>query len=151
MHYRIEKYADCSHDVVSLLDGHWHETESFPDKWPVALCHDRFEAVERNGMLVCVTARGDEVAMQGVAVWMVYPDPKHGNDLVATSVFFFVAPDARGAMIGSNLISRSEQLFRRNGVKVMAICVRNRDEFMPLVRRHGFQDPETTWLKWIGD
>jgi len=151
MRYQSEPYALCSFDLDAMMAGHWDETEAFNDLAELNVDHDKFTRLDLLGYLLTVTARDADGRLRGVAVWLLFDDPKHKGTRAASAAHFFVHPDARGHMTASRLITESQAILRRIGVKMMGICVKNQDEFMPLVKRHGFDRPQTTWYKWIGD
>lgn len=151
MNYLREPYEFVAMDLEVLMAGHWDITEAFNDHADVQIDHDKFARLDQLGHLVTVTARDDQDRLVGVVVWLIFDDPKHKGTKGASDAHFFVSPEARGHMVGSRLITESERILRSIGVKMVGICVKNQDEFLPLVKRHGFDRPQTTWFKWIGD
>lgn len=151
MRYQVETYGECVHDIEKLMEGQWGTVHAFTDKLDRDINYDRYRMLSDHGYLRAVTVRDDAGVLRGVCVWLLFEDPDHKGTLGANAYHFYIDPEIRGHMAASRLISESEALLRRTGVKMMGICVKNQDEFLPLVKRHGFDRPQTTWYKWIGD
>lgn len=152
MHYQVESYPQCHAEMAQLYEAHWREVDGFQDRMPFALDTEKMHHAAELGVLVVITARDEEGALKGYALWGLGENHYHKGTLISASMGFYVVPDARGQWIGTRLLRTSEAYLRRMGVKFVDICVKTgHEELGKLAQIQGFVTGETHLQKWIGE
>lgn len=144
--FAVEGFEDCWPEAQPLLARHYREIATHQDI-PLDVDVDAYRGLEQAGRLCIVTAR-DGGRLVGYAVFVVMPAPHYRGSLQAQQDVLYIAPSARGRLLGSRLVRFSEEVLRRRGVQVVFQHVKAQHPALGvLLRHHGYEGVETIYSK----
>lgn len=136
-------------EVAPLLEAHYREIAWMQDKIPLDPDYEKYEAGSANGSIRIFTAR-QRGELIGYAVFFVMQHLHYKTTKWSMNDVLYVAEGRRGYAAGSKLISFAEEELRADGVKVIALHIKDVQDWGPLAKRKGFERVESNWMKWIG-
>lgn len=152
--FREEPFSSLKEEGAALFEMHWREA-SADLSVPLAVAWDKFEALERMGLEVCVTAR-KRGQLIGYLVYVLYPHLHYRTMLVGDSDNFFLDPAHRNGWIGIRLFREAERLLVERDVQEvwgrMKLHVRpgrGHRHLGVLFRYLGYRPVELFWRKRI--
>lgn len=151
MNIQYEPYARCMDEVMALAAEHWVEVEWEAERMPLRVNQGVYLKADEVGILRTIVARDDAGSVCGYTMWFILENPKSVGTIIAQCEALYVDPEYRGHMLGPRLMSAAEAILKPLGVKAMGICVKNKADFGPMLKRVDFEPVETAWFKWIGD
>ena len=147
--FQTEKYIECIAEMQPMLEAQWEEVEGNQDELPLEPDYTQYQKLCEAGMLKVVTARlaGELI---GYLVTFVVPHLHHMNTRWASSDVFYIKPEHRNTPIAAKLIHLTEEILRKEGVKMLSLHMKAEVPFDKLAEGCGFNRFEITYAKYIG-
>lgn len=137
-------------EMQPLLRAHYEEIAWRPDKIRLDPDYERYSLLDKLDKLRIYTARVD-AELIGYAVFILNPHLHYRENFVAMNDIVFVYPNRRGALAGKKLLTFAEQALRAEGVQTIGLHIKKAHNWGAMAGYLGFEEVESTWLKWIGD
>jgi len=135
---------------LPLLNAHYKEIAWRQDKIVLEPDFNRYLRIEEAGQLVVHTARTEEGLLKGYAIWLITPHLHYKSVLTAVNDIVYLAPEERGG-IGGPFLTYAEAELKKLKVQLVSLHIKKMLDWSPLAPRLGFENVESTHLKWIGD
>lgn len=145
--FATETLATFLPDAVPLLQAHWQEVGSCPEKYTLHLDIPLYTSIERAGALHITSARHAQAGLVGYAVYFVQDYPHVQTLRMAQGDAVYLAPAQRKGFTALRLLQAAELALKARGVKnIMQACTSKKD-FGCLLRRLGYTSTETVYRK----
>lgn len=151
MTYCVETWARLhgDPDFPRLVQEHYAEAEEVAQEVPVSLNVPIYESLDRNGMLVIVTARLDGLLV-GYCTTMMHRH-MHYDLMCAIEDAYYVVPWARRlghglVSVGYRLIATMIEELRRRGCQRCSFAAK---DFSPLLERLGMRRGDIMYGMWL--
>lgn len=132
-----ERYSDAIEEMRLMYPAHWAEIEKDADTIPLDMDYERYELLERLGIIHLVTARIDG-RMVGYHLFCVSPHLHHKSSLTAVSDIFYLKPSYRKGFNGINFLRFAESSLKARGVQRAAMESTMRRDFGVILRFLGW-------------
>lgn len=119
MKYAQETFASALTESLPLLSEHWGEIARNRELIPLDPDYDLYHKMEAIGCIRLYTARTDEGALVGYALYFVRPHLHYKQNTWAVSDVIYLHPDHRKGTCGVRLMSFVEKSLAADGVDVM--------------------------------
>lgn len=152
VHVQVESWASAYPEASKLCRRHWEEIAGNKDTIPLSPRWDRYEAMDKLGLLHITTAR-DETSdgkMLGYLLYIVMPHLHYSTSLTALGDVLYLVPEARLGTTGIRLIKIAEDSLKGRGVQRILQNVKLAHDWGPILKRMGFTEFETIYQKVIG-
>jgi len=144
MKFDQEKIRGIKAELEPLLYAHWREIAHYQDivlnpSW------DMYFQMDESGFARMYTARTDDGALVGYAVFFVKHNLHYSDSLQAVQDILFIHPTHRG--FGAEFIEWCDKKLREDGVQVVHHHVKAAHNFGPLLKRLGYEMVERIWSR----
>ena len=136
INFKREVAQDCFQEAMPLLMAHWEEIAHYKDI-PLDPDFEQYAKCEQSGMLRCYTARIDENALVGYAVFFVRSNPHYKTSIQASQDILFISKNHRG--MGGRFIKWCDEELRSEGVAVVYHHIKAAHNFGPMLERFGYE------------
>lgn len=128
--------SDLFHEVMPLLEKHYHEIAHYKD---IELDPDieAYENLERNNAIRCFIARDELEVMVGYAVYFIRHNIHYKSSLQALQDVIYIDPERRG--FGAQFILWCDEQLKAEGVQIVYHHVKNAHNFGPMLERLGYR------------
>src|SRR5215469_14255804 len=117
LNYRVEPWHPFYEDAAEIFPKHWAELALDKDKIPLALDTERYDAMEKAGILHTVVARTYDGAVVGYYIAFLLPHVHYKTSgLMAFTDIYYILPEFRKGIAGVNLFVEAERTMRAKGV-----------------------------------
>jgi GNAT superfamily N-acetyltransferase len=147
---QAERFERILRELHPLHVAHWHETEKHRAGLPFDPDYQAVIADEREGRVLQFTARDAEWRLVG-NLRMYLGTSRHSGTLFATEDTLYVAPEARGGMLGLRLMRYAEKCLRVIGVREISANSKLVNKADVLMRRMGYTAVATEFTKVFED
>lgn len=139
----IEPFADCLEEFKPLHVAQWNEIEE--KRPPFNPDYQRFIRAEEEGMFfqICVRRAGELVGGCGFFVFPSILTQKY----IAEESALYIKPEHRKGLLASAICSYAEQVLRALGVSEINITVKSYARTGVILRRQGFRQTDSVYLK----
>lgn len=147
--FKHEPLATCHREFEDMAIDYYRSTRASVGVPPLDFNWDQFLTLERNGQIVCVTAR-EQGMLVGIVFYIVSMHPQHRTWKVALCNTLAVAPKFRGKDIGRRLMRVAEPILKRQGVARVTHMYRNDaygNSVTPIFVNEGYTARETAYSK----
>lgn len=135
-------------EVQPLLREHYDEIATDKHAIPLDPDKDRYLAMERDGKLVCFTARVDG-ALIGYAAFFVMQHLHYKSTKVAINDVLFVSKPWRTSRAGLVLVRESESYLRVIGVKKLVWHIKPEHDWSAILVHGGYALFERSFAKLL--
>lgn len=131
-------------ELLPLLEAHYQEIAHFKD---IKLEPDfeQYIRVEEAGSLRVFTARDEDNALFGYAIYFVRANIHYKSSVQAVQDILYVHPQYRG--IGAKLIAHADRELAKEGVQAVYHHVKSEHNFGPLLERMGYKLVDLIYAK----
>lgn len=142
MNFARERAHELWGEIMPLLRRHWEEIAHYQD---IKLEPDvqAYCAAEDANMLRCYTARDARVPytneLVGYSIYFVRPNIHYSSSKQAVQDVLYLAPEYRGAKVGSGLIGYADEQLKAEGVQAVYHHVKLKQDFGPLLEHMGYE------------
>jgi hypothetical protein len=109
---KLERWAKVEREIQSLFARHLDELGGGELDLDVQLCRD----LDAAGALLILTARDEDLVLQGYCIWTIGPSLEHAGELVAELRPWYVRPEKRNSTLAFRLFHESLELLRSRGI-----------------------------------
>lgn len=120
--------------------GAWRDLEFRP-------AHERYDALERLGLLRVYTARDDGGRLIGYVVMLVSEHLHYAGSLQALQDTIYLHPDHRKGGAGPRLLRHADEQLKSEGVRVVYRQSSERRDIGPLLESMGYQLVERVYAR----
>ena len=146
MEFNIERFGSIIDEVMPLLEMHHKELWWDKDQALDIDLETYYHSCENNRYPI-FTAR-DNGKLIGYSTYFVQFHVHHKSVLTAIHDVLFVLPEYRGK-VGKELLQYSENELKNLGVNMIMQAVTPMIDFSPLLKRMGYKELETLYVKRI--
>lgn len=148
--YVVEPWATVRGEIGPLWRRHYAEIAA--DQQRIALDPDfaRYSASAANGSLHIVVAR-EAGQMVGYVFAFVETHLHYRSTLCGFYDIYWLAPEARKGSAGVKLLKEAERTLKARGVKKIFTGTKLWKDVGRIFERHGWNETERLYSKWIGD
>ena len=137
--YKIEKFGQLWPDLGEHLTQHWQEVASMPE-FPLKIDIQKFSFLEKNGWLVCASARNDG-KLVGYCIDIIHKHPHYMDVLCATADAYYIDPQFR-AKCARGLNKFIEKHEKGLGVYIRVVRVKEVNNAGPFYKAMGYSHLE---------
>ena len=134
--------AELIQELMPLLTLHYQEIAHYKDI-PLDIDVDRYAATESSGGLRLYTARDEQRAAVGYAVYCVASNAHYKSSLQAVQDVLFIHPQRRG--FGREFILWCDEQLAKDGVEVVYHHVKKAHDFGAMLKLMGYEAVETIY------
>lgn len=153
--FQVEKYDDVINEIWPMLKAHYEEIATDKQVKPFDPDLDRYQAMEKSGMLRILTVRdtlqgsfklmGHGGRMVGYFISFVMPGLHYQQTSMAINDIMYIDPTHRGGTIGYRLIKLAISDLKNLGADVLIIHMKCDYPFRSLLTKLGFHLTEENW------
>ncbi len=156
--YQVEKYEDVINEIIPMFRIHYDEIATDKDVKPLDPDLNRYQELERLGMLRIFTVReaappvegqdyydGKPTRLVGYFVSFVMNHIHYRQTKVALNDIMYVEPAHRGSTVGYRMMKLAKQDLKNLGADVLIIHMKCAYPFRPLLTKLGFHLTEENW------
>jgi hypothetical protein len=144
MDFAHEAYATVKHEIQPLIEAHWKEIALHKDDIKLEPNWNAYSRMAEQGALRVYTARkGDELV--GYFVCIVMPSLHYMRHLFANNDVLFLKKAERKGTAGIRLIKFAVQELTQEGVSLINVNVKKKQDFGPVLEHLGFEHIEDLW------
>lgn len=147
--FAVEGFADFFPEAQTLLRAHFHEIAPYQDLLELKPDIAQYQAMEKAGVLVIVTARQDGVLI-GYFAFMVHRHLHYMDTIVANEDVKFIHPAHRGGL-GGKLVKYAEGVARSRGAKIFLQRSKAKSGHAELYRHLGYSLLDETYAKRLDE
>lgn len=138
--------------LQKLVEQHWAESGLIGRKLDVNW--ERYAMLEQQNVIRWLGIREDEKLVGYASICITHP-LHHQQDKNALLDTIFLSKEARKGMAGANIVDAIEELLLPEGVDLFTVFERTRMTkngvgLGDILRRKGFSQHETGWIKHLG-
>ena len=148
--FETESFTENLAELKVILPLHYEELALEQDKVPLSPQYEIYEAREKAGELLYVTAR-ENGELIGYFIGFVAPGLHYKTCLTCTMDIFYIHPEHRGSNFGFKLFNFVEKKLLARGVKRWFVGSKVHLDASWLFKKLGFSPCETTQSKYLGD
>ena len=155
MTYEHESYSAISEEIRPLLRRHWEAIANDKEAVPLDVDEEKYRALDSAGLLVIITARVDELMVDGRLVGYIAailsPHLHYRSTLFATFDVFWMEPEFRSGLNGVGLFTRMLLQLKAAGVvKVVGQSkVGGGRDVSAIYRALGFEQAEILYTRTL--
>ena len=138
-------YKDALYNQ-SLISEHWEELESRKDILQVNVDYERFEMLEKAGMLLTLIAK-QNTEVVGYSINILSTHLHHKDTLMCYNDLLFLTKSKRNGTLGIKLINHTEELAKVKGAKMMFWHSKTNTPLSKILPRMGNTLYEQVFLK----
>lgn len=144
--FQEEQFDPFFNEAQDLFREHWQELALNQVKIPMDLDRERYQNLEKSGMLFVLTARKDgQLIGYLVAFPMTHPHYKSAGLMCLTDMYYIQPEHRKGA--GAKLFIEFERRMKERGaVQIMTGCKRHQDH-TALFEKLGWTNSDLTFVK----
>lgn len=154
--FQVEKYDDVINEIWPMLEAHYLEIATDKMIKPFDPDLDRYQAMEKSGMLRILTVRDtlqgssklmghDRGRLVGYFISFVMPGLHYQQTSMAINDIMYIDPTHRGGTIGYRLIKLAISDLKNLGADVLIIHMKCDYPFRSLLTKLGFHLTEENW------
>lgn len=147
MQILMESVIDVYPALNTLIKEYFAKTVASEDCLPLDMDWDFYINLETKGQLTLITARDNNKALLGFAMYLVGPHPQHKGKVVATCNTLATRLDKRKQGIGTSLVKAAEAYFKHIGASAIFHGYRTVYNANPLFTKMGFKLVEHFYMK----
>ena len=142
VHFAIEKFSDAYPEAGPLMELHWQEIAK--NKGLLKLNPDvaRYEAIEKNILLVTARAGGRLVVY---FLWVLVTHSHYKEVLVAEEDLHFLLPEFRRGLTGYLFVKAACRFAMDCGAKLLVVREKIGHEHPALMKRIGFKPTDVVY------
>lgn len=144
--YQVEPWGIVKGEMEVLWPAHWEEIAINRDSIKLAVDHDSYAALEREGALHVVTAR-EAGRIVGYHISIVKTHLHYKNDLHGFTDVYYIEPAHRQGWVGVKLFKYVEKTLKARGVKKLFTGTKLHLDMSRLFERMGWQETERLFTK----
>jgi hypothetical protein len=145
---KVEKWDTFWPDAQRIFPQHWKELALYQNEIPLDIDTAKYEALDKAGILLILTARTTCEVMIGYFLWFLMPHPHYKSTPMGMTDMYFVLPGYRGGVGAKLFIEGERELKRRGVVKAITSCKVHEDH-SKLLGRLGWQLTDLTFGKLL--
>lgn len=144
--FQEESFDPFFDDAQDLFLEHWKELALNQSKIPMDLDRDRYQMMEKSGILFVLTARlNGHLIGYLVAFPMTHPHYKSAGLMALTDMYYVMPKHRRG--VGVKLFTEFERRMRKRGaVQLMTGCKKHQDHTR-MLEGMGWTNSDLTFVK----
>ena len=142
--YQVERFLSVMGEIKPLLEQHWQEIAVHKDRFPLNPDYEKYEIMDKMGILHIVTAREDGVLI-GYFISFVMPHLHYRDCIFAMNDILFIAKKHRHGSLGTKLIYHAKEELKKIGAHRLCLHVKIDHDFGPLLERMGFECTEKNY------
>jgi GNAT superfamily N-acetyltransferase len=156
--YQVEKYADVIDEIWPMLEAHYNEIATDKQVKPFDPDLDRYQAMEKAGMLRILTVRGvptpvhdqdyfdgKPAGLIGYYISFVMPGLHYQQTSMAINDIMYIDPAHRGSTVAYRMIKLAISDLKNLGADVLIIHMKCDYPFRSLLTKLGFHLTEENW------
>ena len=138
---RVTYTRELGLESLPLLEAHWREIANYQAEIPLAVDWDFYDTMQRQGKLLCITARIDG-ELVGYSVFFILRHPHYVTSVFASNDVIYVREDLRKGRLGLALIRTSEREAKAMGACKLTWHVKTTNNVATLLRRLDYKPDE---------
>ena len=139
--------ADNTAAISALVKAYYAATPAHTGLPPYDFNWNVYMTLQRQDMLLLVTARTEEEGLCGVGLYVLSEHPHHRGWVGAECDTLAVDHTMRGKGIGRGIVQYAEQVLKQHGVQFMVHKYRTCYQTEPLFPKLGFELAEHSYMK----
>ena len=144
MDFAHESYVNVKNEIKPLLDEHWKEIALHQDDIKLEPNWNAYSRMAEQGALRVYTARKSD-QLVGYFVVFVLPSMHYMRHLFANNDILFLKKAERKGTTGIRLIKFAVEELKKEGVTLINVNVKKKQDFGPVMERIGFEHIEDVW------
>lgn len=144
MDFAHESFPNVKHEIKPLLEEHWKEIALHTDDIKLEPNWNAYSRMADQGALRIYTARKNE-KLVGYFVVFVLPSMHYMRHLFANNDILFLKKSERKGTTGIRLIKFAVEELTKEGVTLINVNVKKKQDFGPVMERIGFEHIEDLW------
>lgn len=148
-----ESFMQIYPELLPLFELHWKELALYKDKMPLYPRLAAYDALERLGELITLTARQNG-ELVGYFVVHYGPGMHYAGTLTAHTDLPYVHPEIRGRGIGVRLFLRGQDEMKKRGVQMWQSGLKINSALQPSMHKlltwMDMTPTDLIYSKWIG-
>jgi hypothetical protein len=148
--FQEEHWSEFCVDAQHLFPLHWKELALNQEVIPLEPDHDLYNAIDRSGQLMILTARDGAGKLLGYNVYFVRTHMHYMSCKVAMTDMYFVLPEHRSG-VGVKLFIEAEKRLKARGVRLAITSCKVHEDHEKLFTKLGWKFSDKTFVKYIGN
>lgn len=144
MKFKEERFHDVYSEMKPLLEKHYLEIAHYQDI-PLNVAESQYRQLQDMGVLKTFTARDEENALVGYALFFVKHNMHYYTSLQAVQDVLYIDKDRRG--FGVKFIQWCDEQLRLAGVQAVYHHVKEKHNFGKLLNRIGYDLVDLIYAK----
>jgi hypothetical protein len=144
MDFAHESYVNVKNEIKPLLDEHWKEIALHQDDIKLEPNWNAYSRMAEQGALRVYTARKSG-QLVGYFVVFVLPSMHYMRHLFANNDILFLKKAERKGTTGIRLIKFAVEELKKEGVTLINVNVKKKQDFGPVMEHIGFEHIEDVW------
>lgn len=145
-----EKIADCLEEIKPILQLHYKELCTFPDKMPLDPQYEQYLEGEKRDKIQFITVRDGDILV-GYYVGLIGKGLHYQTILTNLQDIFYVHPDYRMKGLGKILFEQVLLDNQKLGIKYWKVNCKVWNDAGHFFEKFGFKKTEEHYALWIGD
>jgi hypothetical protein len=146
-----ETYAEVISEIKRLLELHWEEIALLKNKIPLDPDYDKYQELEKLGMMHFLTARNEVNELVGYNIFTIFNHIHYKSTPMAQIDIMFMEQSYRKGRNGIRFLKFFESESKKLGVKKLIGGTKEHFDIGKLFEYLDWTPTDRMYSKWIGD